>query len=295
MNDRLSDTAPFGLSSHLASLIAAWTKSQRLFNVSGDGPVNDLMVEQFALIDRISEPFVLQLTVLTLNTQLPLKTLQHKRITLTTRLSDGSTKKHSGLIDSVDELGRDSEALRLKLIVKPWIAFLTHGSHSRAWQQKTVPQILDDVFDAYSHHAAWRFGEKSSDGSTEDLTAFLSQGPNAGVLDYCCQYRETDLAFTQRLLASVGLGWRIEESDDAPSGHTLVIFADSTRWPENPTSASAVGGAGIKFHRSAATEDQDTIQAFGGQRSLNPAATAILQWDPQQKRAVSAPPLSRSY
>ncbi|MBC7993274.1 MAG: type VI secretion system tip protein VgrG [Rhizobacter sp.] len=286
MNDRLSD-AISSVQSQLAGLLAAWTQSKRLYNVEGDGPVNDLMVEKFTLIDNISEPFVLQLTVLTLDARLSLAALELKRITLTARLSDGSLKKHSGLIAKVTELGSDGGFHRLQLTVQPWIAFLTHGSHSRAWQQKTVPQILGDVFGAYSSHAAWRFGEVAPDGSTEDLDAFLSRGPNAGVLDYCCQYRETDLAFVQRLLASVGLGWRIEESEEALCGHTLVVFADSTRWPENTTSASAIGGQGIKFHRSAATEEQDSLQAFGGQRSLNPAATAVLQWDYLQKSAVS--------
>ncbi|MBC7993445.1 MAG: type VI secretion system tip protein VgrG [Rhizobacter sp.] len=286
MNDRLSD-AITSVQSQLAGLLASWTQSQRLYNLSGDGPVNDLMVEKFTLLDSISEPYVMQLTVLTLDARLSLQALQLKRITLTARLADGSLKKHSGLIANVTQCGSDGGFQRLQLIVKPWIAFLTHGSHSRAWQQKTVPQILGDVFSAYSSHAAWRYGEVTDDGSTEDLSAFLSQGPNAGVLDYCCQYRETDLAFVQRLLASVGLGWRVEESEDASSGHTLVVFADSTRWPENTTSASAIGGKGIKFHRSAATEEQDSIQAFGGQRSLNPAATAVLQWDYLQKSAVS--------
>jgi len=295
MLDRLSDAAPGAASgvigalrSQLAGLVAAWTQSQRLYNLEGDAAVSELMVERFTLVEPISEPFVLQLTVLTLDARLSLQALQLKRITLTTRLSDGSVKKHSGLIASAKHLGSDGGFLRLQLTVKPWIAFLAHGSHSRAWQQKTVPQILGDVFSTYSQHAAWRFGEVGADGSTEDLDAFLSQGPNAGVLDYCAQYRESDLAFVQRLLASVGLGWRVEESEDAPSGHTLVVFADSARWPENASSASALGGAGIKFHRSAATEEQDSIQAFGGQRSLNPAATAVLQWDYLQKRAVSA-------
>jgi len=286
MNDRLSD-AIASVQSQLAGLLAAWTQSKRLYNLEGDGPVNDLMVEKFTLIDSISEPFVLQLTVLTLDARLPLQALIGRRITLTARLSDGSLKKHSGLIASATQCGSDGGFQRLQLIVRPWVALLAHSSHSRAWQQKSVPEIVDHVFSTYSHHAAWRLGEVAEDGSTEDLSAFLSQGPNAGVLDYCCQYRETDLAFVQRLLASVGLGWRIEESDDAPSGHTLVVFADSSRWPQNTTSASATGGAGIKFHRSAATEEQDSIQAFGGQRSLNPAATAVLQWDYQKKSAVS--------
>jgi type VI secretion system secreted protein VgrG len=291
MHDRLSD-AITSAQSQLAALVASWTQAQRLYNLEGDGPVKDLMVEQFTLIDTIGEPFALQLSVLTLDARLPLQPLLHQRITLTTRLSDGSVHRRSGLIFEIAQRGCDGGFQRLHLTVRPWIALLSHGSHSRAWQHKTVLQILDDVFGAYRPYAAWRFGERAADGSHEDLGAFLAQGPNAGVLDYCCQYRETDLAFVQRLLASVGLGWRIEDSapeaNDTASSHTLVVFADSARWPENTTSASVIGGQGLKFHRSAATEEQDTLQAFGGQRSLNPAATAVLQWDYLQKRAVSA-------
>ncbi len=123
-------------------------------------------------------------------------------------------------------------------------------------------------------------------------SAFLAQGPNAGVRTYCTQYRETDLAFLSRLLASEGLGYRVEETEatdtSAPAGHRLVFFADSARWPQNETSASAVGGSGIKFHRSAATEEQDAIQSFGGMRSLNPARTVMLQWDYQANCSVAA-------
>ncbi|HLO95064.1 MAG TPA: contractile injection system protein, VgrG/Pvc8 family, partial [Burkholderiaceae bacterium] len=287
MNDRLSDVV-YSRSSNLAGLIAGWSQSERLYAVTGDAPINDLLVEDFTLIDTISEPFVLRITVLTLDGQLSVHSLMQKRITLHTRLSDGSVHQRSGLIAYANELVSDGGFKCLQLTVRPWVAFLELSSHSRAWQHKTVPQILDHVFSIYRAHGGWRFGEESSDGSKEDLDAFLALGPNAGVLDYCCQYRESDLAFMQRLLASVGLGWRVEDDPDAPSGHTVVVFADSTRWPENESSASAVGGTGLKFHRSAATEDQDTIQAFGGQRRLNPAATTVLQWDYLQKRAVAA-------
>jgi type VI secretion system secreted protein VgrG len=288
MNDRLSD-AVTRVQSQLAGLIASWTQSKRLYNLEGDGPVNDLMVEQFNLVDRISEPFVLQLTVLTLDAQLSPQALQLQRVTLTARLSDGSLKKHSGLVTSARQLGSDGGFQRLQLTVQPWVAMLAHGSHSRVWQHKSITQIIDDVLGRpYSSHAAWQWGEVAEDGSTEDLQAFLALGPNAGVRSYCVQYRETDLAFVQRLLAREGLGWRVEESDKAPSGHQLVFFADSTRWPQNITSKAKLGGAGIRFHRGAAIEQQDAIQSFGGLRQLNPASTAILQWDYQGKRAVAS-------
>ncbi len=243
MNNRLSD-ATTSVQSHLAGLIAGWTQSKRLFNIEGDGLVAELLVEKFIAIDSISEPFTVQLTVLTLNAQITLNDLLGKRITLSAALSDGSTKQHTGLIFHAKFLGFDGGFVRLQVTFMPWVEMLRLGSQSRVWQGKSVVEIIDTVLGdaAYSGYAAWRWGEESANGK-EDIQAFLALGPNAGVRTYCTQYRETDLAFLSRLLASEGLGYRIEETNDAPAGHRIVFFADSARWPENPTSASAVGGS----------------------------------------------------
>ncbi|MBL0728115.1 type VI secretion system tip protein VgrG [Piscinibacter sp. HJYY11] len=279
-----------GLDSALSSLLASWTSAQRLYNLEGAGPVSDLMVERFSVVDTISEPFQLQLHTLCVHNRTPLQALLGQRITLLSTLADGSRHRRSGLVFEARDAGADGGLVRHQLLIQPWLALLGHTRNSRVWQDKTIIQILDDVLgaDAYKAHAAWRWGETDAEGNTEDLAAFIAQGPNAGVRSYCVQYRESDLAFLQRLLAEEGLGWRVEEADDAPSGHRIVFFADSARWPENTTSRSALGGAGIRFHRGSAAEEQDAIQSFGGWRQLTPAASAVLQWDYQAKRAIAA-------
>ncbi|HEX3140597.1 MAG TPA: type VI secretion system Vgr family protein, partial [Rhizobacter sp.] len=296
MLDRLSDAAQGAASSvigaaqaQLASLLASWTNAQRLYTLEGEGPISELLVERFTAVDAISEPFQLSLSTLSLNAHVPLQSLLGQRATLHTTLSDGSRSARSGLVFHAAQGPADGGFVRYQLTLQPWVTLLRHSSHSRVWQDKSVTQILDDVLgaDSYSRHAAWQWGETAEDSSTEDLSAFLAQGPNGGVRSYCVQYRETDFAFMQRLLAQEGLGWRVEESDQAPSGHRIVFFADSTRWPQNPTSKAQLGGAGIRFHRAAAVEQQDAIQSFGGLRQLTPAATAVLQWDYQGKRAVA--------
>jgi len=297
MLDRLSDATQGAASSligaaqaQFASLLAGWTSAQRLFTLEGEGPISELMVERFSAVDAISEPFQLCLSTLSLNAYIQPQALLGQRVTLNATLSDGSRSKRSGLVFQAAQGPADGGMVRYQLTVQPWAAMLAHGSHSRVWQDKSITQIIDDVLgaDSYRSHAAWQWGEAAEDGSTEDLRAFLAQGPNAGMRSYCVQYRETDLAFVQRLLAQEGLGWRVEESDKAPSGHQLVFFADSMRWPQNITSKAKLGGAGIRFHRGAAVEQQDAIQSFGGLRQLNPASTAILQWDYQGKRAVAS-------
>ncbi|MBX3621383.1 MAG: type VI secretion system tip protein VgrG [Rhizobacter sp.] len=296
MRDRLSDAVQGAVGSvrsaiegQLAGLLAHWTSAQRLYTLEGDGPLRDLMVERFSLVETISQPYHLQLHTLSLHTGIRPHELLGQRITLHSTLAEGSKSARSGLVFEASEGGADGGLVRYRLRVQPWVALLGHTRHSRVWQDKSIVQILDDVLgaEAYRAHAAWQWGETADDGSTEDLSAFLARGPHGGVRPYCVQYRESDLAFLQRLLAEEGLGWRVEESSEAPSGHRLVFFADSARWPQNPTSQSSLGGAGLRFHRASSAEHQDAVQAFGGWRQLAPAATALLRWDYLDKRAVA--------
>ncbi|MEY2892640.1 MAG: hypothetical protein RJA98_2548, partial [Pseudomonadota bacterium] len=288
MFDRLSDaahSAGHALQNQLAQLLAGWGSAERLYTLAGEGQVAELMVERFSAVDALSDPFQLHLTTLSLNAHIDLLALLGQRITLRTTLSDGSRSSRSALIVQAAQGPSDGGLARFELMLQPWVALLGFSRNSRIWHDKTLPQVLDDVLgaSAYSGHAAWTWGEAG-----EDLHTFLAQGPNGGVFPTVTQYRESDLAFMQRLLAQAGLGWRVEEHADAPSGHRVVFFASSARFPQDATSATALGGAGIRFHRGAAVEQQDAIQAFGGLRQLTATASAILQWDYTAKRAVAA-------
>ncbi|HSI57035.1 MAG TPA: type VI secretion system Vgr family protein, partial [Ideonella sp.] len=271
-----------------AALVAAWPAAQRLYTLSGDGAIPELLVESFTATEAVSEPFVLHLDVLSLNARLDLPALLRRPVTLHTVLADGSRSARSGLVMEASSRDANGGFAGYRLVVQPFIALLGFCSHSRSWQGKTLPQIVDDVMQPLAGVGAWQWGEVDEHGSTENLAGFLARGPHGGVYPFCVQYRETDLDFVQRLLVYAGMGWRVQQDEGSPSGHRIVFFADSYRWPQNPSSASALGGAGLRFQRSAATEEQDAVQAFGGLRLLQPGTTTTLHWDPRAKRGVAA-------
>jgi len=287
MMSSLSATAQ-AAKDQLTQLLAGWTQTERLYRLEGAGPIDELMAEGFVDVDEVSRGFSLRLYALSLNARIDTQALLGQPLRLITRLSDGSDSSRSGLITGVRRLGCNGFA-RYELVLQPWTQLLTQTRHSRAWKDKSTLQILDDVFanPEFSRGAAWRWGESDAGGNVEDIAGFVAQGPNAGVRSYCAQYRESDLHFMQRLLAEEGLGWRIEEAEDAPAHHRLVIYLNSGAWPENLSSRSSLGGQGIRFHRAGAVEAQDAIQAFGGVRRLQPLQSAVLQWDYQLGRAVA--------
>jgi type VI secretion system secreted protein VgrG len=80
-----------------------------------------------------------------------------------------------------------------------------------------------------------------------DITQELSDAP------VCTQYRESDLAFFTRLLASEGLSWRFEHDQ---AGHRLVIFDGRSRRRRHREATT------IRFHGVRATEQDDSIDGF---------------------------------
>ena len=275
----------------LGDLISQWQSDKRLYTIESASAARplpaDLMVESFVLTDGVSQPFALHIQALVLNSSVELKQLYARPITLVTTLADGSAHRRSGYVTEAQSLDSDGGLARKSLLVQPWIALLGHTRNSRVWQAKSVVEIVEDVFADHDSIAAWRW-----DDDVASTVANGLHGPNGGARTYSVQYRESDLDFVQRLLAEEGLNWRVEEDTSAPGGHTVVIFASSLNQPQDPTSGSALGGKGIRFHRSSSQEEQDSIQSLGAWRQLGQAGgsmgTVVLGWDYESNRAIVA-------
>ena len=115
---------------------------------------------------------------------------------------------------------------RYRLHLEPALALLALRRDSRIFQNSTAQDIVTEVLAAYPHV---RFAF--------DVTQTLARRA------LCTQYRESDLEFFTRLLASEGLNYRFEhdqqDSTDGQARHSLVIFdsravAPRTRAPPAP-------------------------------------------------------------
>ena len=267
-------------------ILSFFNTERRLYDLQGGSALAGLLVEAWSQREQLSQPWELHISALSLRADLNTDAMLGQRADLLTTLSDGSHVARSGIVLAAEALDADGGFARYRLQVGPWLALLTHTRRSQVWQERSLQQIIDSVFADYQTHAAWRWAADVQ----EHLNASTFSNPE-GLRSYCVQYRETDLAFVQRLLAEEGLVCRFEPDEAAPLGHALVVFADSAQvesCPEDASSKSALGGAGIRFHRDAAVEEQDTIQAFGGQRTLQSTAVTTLAWDYKARRAVAA-------
>lgn len=258
------------------ALAAALFDSQRrLYALDLDGKSAPLAVERWRSSERLSGDRCLTLDCLSDNAHLDLDALPGKPLRLRTRGPDGREWPQSALLREVQLLGANGGLARYRLVASSWWWCLGQGRRSRVFQDASVLDILETVFNGHRAIAAWAFDES--------LTSALA-GRKAR--SYCVQYRESDQAFCARLLAEEGLGFVVEDDDESPAGHRLRIFADSTRLVHNDVSARSRGG--IRFHRADATEAEDSVQRFESGIGLGATRVTRLSDDYRAARASHA-------
>jgi len=240
-------------------------------------PGGELLVEAFLADDAIQGLGMRDVIALSTSAATDPLSLLGQPATLEISLADGARASFGGEICEAAQLGSNGGLARYRVRIAPWIWRLAHVRNSRVWQDRSVTAIIDDVFSSYSPTSRWRW--------SSEVCPFM-EGTTAR--SYCCQYRESDLAFVERLLAEEGLSWRFEQDD----GPLMVLFADSrdaAALADDPS--SLLGGA--RFHGAHAREQSDAVHALATLRSVSASAVTLLSYDYKKKRAIAATSPSR--
>jgi type VI secretion system secreted protein VgrG len=267
------------LTEQLGAALAEFSSTTRLYALTiGEAGQSDsgsaLLVEAFTAEDAVDEVGVRDLIVLSNYAFLDPATLLGQPATLDVSLADGSRTSFGGDISEAATLGSDGGFARYRIRIAPWLSRLGQARNSRVWQDKSVIEIVDAVFEPYLPLARWRW--------SMDTGPFMSETTPRS---YCCQYRESDLDFVRRLLAEEGLCWRVDQTGDGPE---LVLFADSTQACAVPEDASSERDGRIRFHGVSAVETQDTVQALQASHSLHASLVTVLSSEYKGKQSIVA-------
>jgi type VI secretion system secreted protein VgrG len=118
----------------------------------------------------------------------------------------GETRYFSGIVVEGRDLGttkRDrKDVTGYRLVLRPWTWLLSQSVDSRIFQDKTLKNIFEEVFELAGFQD-FRVG----DGTSE-------------MLSYCVQYRETHLDFVLRLMEEFGIHFYFEHE---AGKHTMVL------------------------------------------------------------------------
>lgn len=162
--------------------LAAFTSENRLYEIDTPLGADRLLVESWVGREELSTLY--EWRIFCLSAGIELKTLIAKQVTLRTRLADGAQATRSGWVSHIAQLGADGGLARYRLTVVSWLWLATQRRRSRAFQDKRILDILEEVFAADGPRANWRI--------SPEVKGFLSR---VRPRSYCCLYRESDYAF----------------------------------------------------------------------------------------------------
>ncbi|HGO6127501.1 TPA: type VI secretion system tip protein TssI/VgrG [Burkholderia cepacia] len=153
--------------------------------------------------DELGRLFEFRIEALADSHSLSLKDMLGKPVTVRIEQQDLSTRYLNGIVARASLAGRRAERYYgYELIVRPWLWLATRRSDCRIFQNKTVPEIVQEVLSTYGFPIENHLAE-----------TYVPR-------EYCVQYNETDAAFVSRLMEFEGIYYWFRHAEDT---HTLML------------------------------------------------------------------------
>jgi type VI secretion system secreted protein VgrG len=184
--------------------MAAYTQEKRLLAVTTPLGKDVLLLQSFTGQEELSRLFRYELTLLSEKEAIAAKDIVGKEVGWTVGRADKEPRPFHGVVSRFSAGKMHGRTLReYKAEVVPWLWFLTRTADCRIFQNKTAPQIIEQVFKDLGF-SAFKADLKGTHPKRE----------------YCVQYRETDFNFVSRLMEEEGIFYYFLHEKGK---HTLVL------------------------------------------------------------------------
>src|SRR3954469_14548440 len=166
-----------------------YSQEHRALKVFTTLPENELLLSAFTGSEGISQLYSFQLDLFSQNGSIDFNKLIRQKISFAVQREESEDLRYfNGFISRFLQLADDGRFARYRAEVVPWLWFLTRTTDCRIFQEKTVPDIIQEVFSIHGF---------------EDFELAL-QGSHPE-WEYCVQYRETAFNFVTRLMEQEGI------------------------------------------------------------------------------------------
>ncbi|MGE3779544.1 MAG: type VI secretion system Vgr family protein, partial [Pirellulaceae bacterium] len=180
-------------------------QSHRMLQLATSLGDDVLLLTGFRGEEFLSRPFCFHLDLISDRSDVQAADIVGSGVHVSLELPDGTRRSFHGYVNRFitgDEDGDGRRTYRAEVV--PWLWFLTRTSDCRIFQDKTIPEILTQVF--------------SDRGFREfDVSQVRGAHPKH---EYCVQYRETDFQFVSRLMEHEGIFYYFRHEEGK---HTLVL------------------------------------------------------------------------
>jgi type VI secretion system secreted protein VgrG len=183
------------------------SQDNRLLNISTPLGKDYLLMDEIVIEEGLNKLFRADIVVVRKEdsenltpTVVPPDQILGQSISVTIAQRDQHSRVFNGLVTEFRQGNRDAQYSYYEMTVRPAVWVLTQNVQSRIFQQKSVPEILKDVFKGFEVSV-------EPDGTYEPR-------------NYCVQYKESDFDFASRLMEEEGIFYFFKHEGGA---HKMII------------------------------------------------------------------------
>lgn len=213
-----------------------------------------------------------ELICLSTSAQIALKQFIGVQVAVDQVTDSGQLFRTTGIVTEAS-YGQSDGALTLyKLTLKDATNLWHKRRNSRVFMNKSIIEVTEVLFKEWQERSPLFATSLSLDLSG------LSQSYD--IRPFIMQHNESDYDFLTRLWRSEGVSWLIDEAELFVPHFTAPIQPQKLRLIDDNSQYQALARRSIRYHRSSATEYQDSITGFVAVRSLQPTAVHVQRWQP---------------
>jgi type VI secretion system secreted protein VgrG len=238
----------------------ALTTNTRLVQVDSPLGGDVLVLRQLDGIEELGRVFDYELNLVSENTSLALNSLLGKPMGVTMELQDGSKRHFHGIVARASQGAGIGQFAVYRVTLKPWLWLMSRTSDCKIFQNRTVPDIIKQVF---------------RDLGFSDFEDSLSRSYREW--EYCVQYRETSFDFVSRLMEQEGIYYFFRHE----KGRHVLVLADAYG-----AHSKAAGYESVPFYPPTAEQRElDHIDDWHLSHEVQPGSLALNDYDFQRPSA----------
>ena len=182
----------------------------------------------------------------------------------------GRLFRTTGIITGASQGQSDGAFSLFKLTLQDPTTLWHKRRNSRVFMNKSVVEIIEIIF------KEWQNKSKLFSSSLKLDLSGLSQSYD--IRPFSMQSSESDYAYLTRLMREESINWLIDEAHYFVQSNAETIEPQKLRLIDSNDQFSALTRRVIRYHRSNATEQFDSITSLIAQRQLQPTAIHVQRW-----------------
>lgn len=245
---------------------------KRAIHIQFTSPIlNDqVFLQRIDGVHALNDGLKAELLCLSTNAMIQLKSFIGVQVAVDIVTERGELTRVTGIITQAQQGQSDGSLTLYKLTLEDPTTLWKYRRNSRVFINKSVVEIWEILF------KEWQVKNPIFAASLSLDLSGLTQ--TYDVRPFVMQHNESDWDFLTRLLRSENISWLIDEAQHIVPSTDTSIQAQKLRLIDANSQYQPLDRKTIRYHRSSAVEQYDSMIRLTAERSLQPNVMHIQRW-----------------